>query len=70
MSLFSPDDIQIKGSKIRDLDKLIEGAWRVQRNRDCNERKKLERTVEVALEQDLEGPRMSFAPSRWNAVRT
>jgi len=50
MALFSPDNIQIKGVEVRDLDKLIEGAWRVYRSRDCKERKKLGRTVAVALE--------------------
>lgn len=50
MSLFPPSDIQIKGSEIWDLDKLIEEAWRVKGNRDFNKRKKLGRTVAVAHE--------------------
>lgn len=70
MSLFSPDNIQIEGIEVRDLDKLIEGAWKVYRNGDCNERRKLGRTVTVALEQDLEGPQMIIAPSGLNAVHT
>lgn len=52
MSLFSPDNIQIKGIEVRDPDKLTERAWKVCRNRDCKERKKLGRTVAVALEQE------------------
>ena len=52
MSLFSPDNIQIKGIEVRDPDKLTERAWKVCRNRDCKERKKLGRTVAIAEEQD------------------
>ena len=52
MALFSPDNIQIKGIEVRDLDKFTEGAWKVCRNRDCKQRKKLGRTVAVAVEQD------------------
>lgn len=37
-SLFAPDDVQVKGIEVRDVDKLMKGAWRVYRNRDCNER--------------------------------
>ena len=52
MSLFSPDNIQIKGIEVRELDKLTERAWKVCRNRDCTGRKKLGRTVAIAEEQD------------------
>lgn len=62
MSLFAPNLYRLKEAEVRDLDKLIKGVWRVCRNRDCNERKKL-RTAAAAVEQDLEGPREGSAPS-------
>jgi len=48
----------------------MERAWRVYRNRDGKDRKKVRRTAAAAQEQDLEGPGDSFAPSGPNAVRT
>ena len=54
MSLFSPDNIQIKGIEVRDPDKLTERAWKVCRNRDCKERKKLGRTVVAVEQHDIE----------------
>lgn len=45
---------KLKEPEVRDLEKLIEEAWRMYRNRDNNEQRKLGRTIATATVAALE----------------